>query len=227
MINRRRMRRLQLIKKEEGVSQIVEATIVLPVVMLVVIAMFYAAVFITQRANMQVNLQNALLYYKNQESDTYVETVPVDFSYPVSANIYRDSGYLFPYRFISTDFNRNGYINMFSDFARNMFYQETGDIEVDCKIENYIVYKKIVAVAQKDMRTALNLKMVGGKNSMHLQASASVVITDGDEFIRNTDMVMDILADTEFGHKAAEVMGKISDYYNQFKSAMGVGSEDS
>ena len=50
----------------------VEATIVLPICIVAILAFFYAALFMAQKANLQANLQNALIYYKSQESDTFV-----------------------------------------------------------------------------------------------------------------------------------------------------------
>lgn len=62
---------LKNMKNERGLA-IVEATILFPVCIIIVVAIYYAALFLCQKANLQANLQNTLVYFKNVESDTYV-----------------------------------------------------------------------------------------------------------------------------------------------------------
>lgn len=62
----------QLIKSEIGTA-IIEATMLLPFCILMVIALYYAAIFVCQKANLQANVENTLIYYKNVYSDTYVK----------------------------------------------------------------------------------------------------------------------------------------------------------
>ena len=50
-------------KKEKGYI-FVEAVLVFPVCILIILALYYAAIFMCQRANLQASLQTALTYYK-------------------------------------------------------------------------------------------------------------------------------------------------------------------
>ena len=63
----------KLIEDNRDGYTIVEATFVFPIIILIVLALFYVAIFLCQRAILQSNLQTALLYYKNVESDNYIE----------------------------------------------------------------------------------------------------------------------------------------------------------
>lgn len=86
-------------KNEDGFA-IVEATILLPFCMIIVIALYYAAIFMCQKANLQANLQNTLIYYKNTYSDSYV-TVPYttdENTIAIWESSYSTPEYLFPYR---------------------------------------------------------------------------------------------------------------------------------
>ena len=69
-------------KDEKGYA-FVEAAIVFPIVLLIYIAFLYFAIALCQRANLQANLQNALTYYKNVDSDAYV-TAKANMEYKVS-----------------------------------------------------------------------------------------------------------------------------------------------
>ena len=53
----------KLWKEQDGLA-IVEATILLPFCFIMVIAIYYASIFMCQKANLQANLQTALIYYK-------------------------------------------------------------------------------------------------------------------------------------------------------------------
>lgn len=57
----------QLIKSEKGTA-IVEATMLLPFCILMVLALYYASIFVCQKANLQANVENALIYYKSQSN---------------------------------------------------------------------------------------------------------------------------------------------------------------
>ena len=57
---------------ENGMSSIIEATVVMPVALVMILALYFAAIWMAQKASLQEALQETLIYYKNQESDTYV-----------------------------------------------------------------------------------------------------------------------------------------------------------
>ena len=61
----------KLIKNEKGLA-VVEATLLLPFCFIMIIALYYVAIFMCQKANLQANVQNALIYYKNTDSDNFV-----------------------------------------------------------------------------------------------------------------------------------------------------------
>ena len=48
------------------------------------------------------------------------------------------------------------------------------------------------------------------------------MVSDQDELIRNVDMVIDIVSQTEFGQKVSELIGKCTDLYAEFKEKFKV-----
>ena len=104
----------KLWKEQDGLA-IVEATILLPFCFIMVIAIYYASIFMCQKANLQANLQTALIYYKNAESDNYVEA-KTNMSYSTTdgtigavGSSYGQPSLLFPYRFFGMSFNSRKY----------------------------------------------------------------------------------------------------------------------
>lgn len=228
---------MQKISKSNGESGhvIVEATILIPFCILMVFALYYAALFLCQKASLQASLQNALIYYKNAGSDTYVEasdrmtyrqmgeTVAGD------GSRYGEPSYLFPYRFLfgvgsdSSRFHQGAFASFFRSLYRNMFFDDGSNVVIEAKESNYVVYRTITATATQTVRPAISLEMVGMPGTLTLSASGTVVLSDGDDFIRNVDFAVDIVQNTSLGKKAGELVDKAKGFYDKFKSKFGIG----
>ena len=85
-----------------------------------------------------------------------------------------------------------------------------------------MIYRKITAQATQVVRPAVSFSLLGLDDSMTISAGGQIVISDQDELIRNVDMVIDIVSQTEFGQKVSELIGKCTDLYNEFKEKFGV-----
>lgn len=217
----------KLLKKEDGLA-IVEATMLLPFCIIIIIALFYAAIFMCQRANLQANIQNTLIYYKNIYSDNYIEpTAHMSYSADNTkigkvGTSYTSPEYKFPYRFLIMKFDESGFKNTFHIMCKNMFFDDGSNVTVDVKKSNYIIYKTITATASQTVKPALNLAMVGGSNELNIAATGKVVITDGDDMIRNIDFTVDIVNQTKFGKRVAELVDKADQFYKKFKSKFNI-----
>lgn len=214
-------------KREDGLA-VVEATLLLPFCMIIIIALFYASIFMCQRANLQANLQNTLLYYKNTYSDNDIESVP-HMSYSVGGDKtgkvgsgYTSPNYKFPYRFMSMHFDESDFQNTFHILCKNMFFDDGTNVTLDVKKTNYILYKTITATAKQTVKPALNLAMVGGSNRLEITATGQVVVTDSDDIQRNVDFAVDIVNQTKFGKKAAELVDKAEEFYTKFKEKFNI-----
>ena len=226
---------------ESGLA-IVEAAILIPFCMLMVFALYYAALFMCQKANLQANLQNALIYYKNVGknvgSDTYVEAsdrmayVQADGTVGAVGSSYGETTYLFPYRFFfgmgsdSSRFNKGAFASFFHSMCGNMFFDDGSNVVIEASEKNYVVYRTITATATQTVRPAISLEMVGMPGSLTLTVSGSAVISDGDDFIRNVDFVIDIVEDTALGKKAGELVGKAKGFYYKFKEKFKISEEN-
>ena len=59
-------------------------------------------------------------------------------------------------------------------------------------------------------------------NGYVVTTRGEVVITDGDDMIRNIDFAVDIVNQTKFGKKVAELVGKADQFYKKFKSKFNI-----
>lgn len=216
-----------LIKSEKGTA-IVEATILYPFCIIMVLALYYASIFVCQKANLQANLENALIYYKNVQSDTYVEA-KTNMAYKkengtVAAvgSSYGEVRYEQPYRFIGMKFDKDNFKKFFHSMCGYMFFDNGSNVKVEASSKNYIVYKEIKATATQTVKPAIRLSMVGASDSLTITCTSSVVVTNGDDFIRNVDFAIDMAENTKLGEIAGSFTDKIKSFYQKFKEKFGV-----
>lgn len=215
-------------KKGEKGNAIVEAAVVLPICILVTVALYYAAVFMCQKANLQANVENALIYYKNVDSDTNVEAsdtmayAKADGTVSAVGSSYGTPQYRFPYRFLGMKFDADGFESFFRSMCGTMFFDDGSNVELTTSTKNYVVYKKLTATATQTVKPAISLAMVGVPDSLELSCTSSVVLTDSDDLIRNVDFAVDVVEDTKMGKQAAELVNQAKELYDKFKEKFGV-----
>lgn len=216
-------------KSEQGTAM-VEATLMLPFCMIMIVGVLYAALYLCQKANIQSDLETALLYYKAAESDTYVEA-KTQMEYDgngleaVGSN-YGTARYLNPYRFFFMKFKEGDYRSFFRSICGHMFFDTGDNVSITAQRHNYVFYKTIEATATQTVKPPVNLSWVGGPEKMIIEVTGEIVINDGDDFIRNVDFAIDMLADTEMGRFVQGIGQKAKDIYDKFKEVLHVGDEE-
>ena len=89
-------------------------------------------------------------------------------------------------------------------------YIPAGDLEFDYKITNFVVYKELHVTATRKIKSPVDLSFVGFPTEISVTVTSSSVVLNGDEFVRNIDLVKD----------AAENLG------DMIKSLNDLGSND-
>ena len=221
---------MQRFRKSEQGTAMIEATLMLPFCMIMIIGVLYAALYLCQKANIQANLETALLYYKGAESDTYVEAkTKMDYDGSGLEAVGSNFGtvrYLNPYRFFFMNFKENNYKSFFKSICGHMFFDSGENVTITAQRHNYVFYKSIEATATQTVKPPINLTMVGGPEEMTIEVTGKVVINDGDDFIRNVDFAIDLLADTKVGEIAQNIGQKARDIYGKFKDTLHVGDDE-
>lgn len=221
---------MQTFRKSEQGTAMIEATLMLPFCMIMIVGVLYVALYLCQKANIQSNLETALLYYKAAESDTYVES-KTQMEYngsgleTVGSN-YGTVRYLNPYRFFFMKFKESDYKSFFKSICGHMFFDMGENVKITAKRHNYVFYKTIEATASQTVKPPINLSMVGGPEEMTIEVTGEIVINDGDDFIRNVDFAIDMLADTEMGKFVQGIGQKAKGIYDKFKEVLHVGDEE-
>lgn len=223
--------------KEQG-DTIVEATIVYPLTIFVFFVLLYASLFLCQRANLQANLEDALIYYKNVGTDTYVSVEDKMRFYKegetihAKGNRYEVSGKLNPYRRIGKvlgnalgfeEISSDKFSQFFHSSCGHMFFYTGKNVRVELEsVTDALLYKKITAKATQTLESPINLAIVGATHKMTVVAKATVVVVDGDDMIRDIDFAGDVIKDTKFGAAATDLAGKALNFYEDLKEKLGI-----
>jgi len=223
-------------RDNEAGDIIVEATMIFPIVILSVLALFFASLFMAQKANLQANLQNALIYFKASETDTFVSPLEHvqynrnDGRYGAVGNIYDppgegqvDGARMFPYRFLGMRFNETKFREYFFESCGNMFFYDGTNVTLDVQTTNWVIYKKISATATQTMTIPIDTRIIGIDPDIEISATAEVVVMDGDNFVRSADMVVYMYQKSELKDYIEPIISKGVEFYNKFKEIFGVG----
>lgn len=95
-----------------------------------------------------------------------------------------------------------------------MFFSNNTNMKVKAERSNYIISKKIRASAEVSFTPLISLSK---SRKRTLRASASMVITDGDEIIRTVDMIDDM---TGFSEDIQSALDGVTDIYRKFRDVI-------
>ncbi len=212
----------------------VEATVIMPLVILSVILLLFVAEMMLERALLQASLQNALTYYSSTLSDSFVSVDEKVIFSAGSSEKESDSGRLgkgnhyeepnnplFPYRGVFG--NKKEAFDV--DFKK--FFLSTGtflfkdNLEVSYSYENKFIYEELTATARQSFKLPIDMSLLGAPNTYSIEASAKVVVVDNDNIIDNIDFVVHLINKTKVGDLLKDIGGKVKEGYDKLHEFLG------
>ncbi|MCL2226603.1 MAG: pilus assembly protein [Oscillospiraceae bacterium] len=180
-----------MIKNEKG-QAFVEAAILFPIMIMIFAALVLLSIYLPTRAALQRATQHAATSLATVESDTW---------------IFFDEGIMSHYWETNKGNLDNVYVALLSGIedvqvqelgekivieieGRNLS-SKLGTLDVECFVNDRIVYREIVVNAVRELPMPVDLSFVGFPNSIHIAVSATAVAQNGDEFLRSMDMAVD------------------------------------
>lgn len=215
------------IRNQNG-AVIVEASIVIPV-------MFFVLFFIIFIGNMyyeQAKVDEIVLTYATKGAKYVADPslYDIDNGHPVSKNV--DNTDIEPYRYIfgsisegtiskiedkiseqvKTKINENSLV-LFSNGETR--YVGTDNKKV-ATFKNYVVYSTFVV--QVNYEVKFPIRFLGSKDPtvIKLSSRAEVAVSDAPEFIRNVDMVVDLMEGTKASETIKSIFEKIDGFVDKF-----------
>lgn len=215
------------IKNENGLV-IVEAAIVFPV-------MFFVLFFIIFIGNMyyeQAKIDNIVLTYATKGSQYVAD--PSLYSMDHGGNVPTDVNGLDiePYRYIigsisngtvseienklseqvKSEINNGGLI-LFGNSKTNVVGTDNSKIAT---FNNYVVYSTFVVQVNYEVKFPIRFLGDTSPTIAKLSSRAEVAVNDAPEFIRNVDMVVDLLDGTKTSDNIKGIFDKINDFIKKF-----------
>lgn len=194
--------------KERSGSAVVEATILLPIIIMTFIVMFLLSVYLPSRAVLQRATQHAA---------TGIATAKSDSTFHFTAGNYQETtSYDNVYAALFAKIDTGAAEAAVKDYCRKAVILNGDDIEVDCGVTNYVIYKEVYVTATQSIKSPIKLSFLGLSDTINLTVTSMAVVQNGDEFVRTMDIAADFtnyLAD-KAGIDLSAAMQKVHDVMN-------------
>ncbi len=227
------MRAIKKVIDDEYAGVIVEATIILPIVLMMFFALILLSMYLPTRAVLQRATQQAAIAIAVDKSDTWVT---YDYGYDYNS---KNHQIINPYRWIGSKSELpNVYksaINSFvggydagnkayrivSSIERQSFSIKAGYLDVSCYMDNKVIYQELIVKATRTIPLPIDLSYIGFPNEIPITVTSVSVVQNGDEFVRNIDIAVDIAREVDKKYKISECFSKVTDLGKKFGSALG------
>lgn len=208
---------------ESGAVAIVEASFVFPIMFIILFFLIYMGNAFYVKAQVEAVVEKYAVEGSNYCADPILETIKQTGNVPSLSSLKTE-----PYRYIfggmsSIESKICGEVEGeitggAASFFKNMKPQLVGSTANIAQFNNYVVYSTFSVEVK--YRVCFPIKFFGSDKLTVLNVSsrAEVPVNDTSEFIRNTDMVIDVFHGTKIGQKISDVFGKINEFLSSFAS---------
>ena len=211
---------------------VVEAAFVFPVMFMVFFALVMLSFYLPQRAMLQRATQFAATAVATEMGDTWIYYDANNYSYgrysDYRALTHGKGGvYVTLFKSVFGSDNDAETIMRSLDEKENLPVISNGDLIVECKLVNYVVYKEVVVTATRSIPVPVNFSIIGFPNApktIDLVVTSKAVVTNGDEFIRNVDLAVDFVywAGDKLGIDLDGIFSKISEAGSKISGFFGI-----
>ncbi len=213
------MKRLRALIADTRGDAAVEAAFLFPIIIMICAALVLLSVYLPLRAAMQRSTQFAATAIATERSDTWLRFDPDTLSYHwlesrrELGNVYGSLiGAFIGNNRDDEDNARQAVINM----EKKNIVKPKDDLTVEYGVVNYIIYKEIVVSATRTIPLPVNLTFVGMPEEMRLSVTSTAVVVNGDEFIRNMDLAVDVMDALFNVREIFSGLGRICDKFYDF-----------
>lgn len=217
---------MNTLKNQKG-DVVVEAAVIFPAAILMVIILLYLSIILFQKANLQAGLETALTYYKSTVTDMYVSAQKAavyeakDGTTSADGNTYNATTPINPYDELFGNLhklNETDFTAFFNSVAGNMLFP--GEVEITFNYKNYVIYKELEASAVQTIELPIDFSFIGLDNKYTITANAKNAVSDHDDMIRNTDYAVALLKKNELGEAAFNIADKVRELYEKFSKLL-------
>lgn len=207
--------------KDESAGAMVEHVIVLPLVFVVIIFIIVSAFLMHDRSTIESAARRGVTYAAHCVADpSYASLVgqsgDLDFSKSLGDMDFNSIGSnIKPYRYLTGGASVQNVVEtevkkIVNKTRINWLPQDS--IKVTCKQENKIIYQNVTVGVTASYHLPKWFELFGLESEYKIETQAKLAAVDPDEFIRNADLVVDLITqiDNATGGHIGKAMDKIS-----------------
>lgn len=209
------------IKQDSGAVQIVEAAFVFPVMFLILFFLIYMGNAHFIKAQIESVVETQAIRGAAFCADPILQSIRENDRVPdlkdLEVQPYR---YLFGGMNDVEDFIGEEVVKEITGQTQSAFSNMSPNLKTHkddiAKFHNYLVYSTFSVEVKYQIE--LPIRFLGAETPpiLTIQTRAEVPVSDTAEFIRNTDMVIDLFVDTKLGQGISQAFGKINDFITNF-----------
>lgn len=221
------MKRLRgILADDSGAVQVIEASLIFPIVFLVVGFLIYLGSYTLQRISMYNHAQKIAVITSRELSFPGYEVLGAekssnaDFNWtegtkPSKANIESIMNQRRPYRYLISEKPRSEEMQKaLTDMVNRVSYISKSDVSCKVSSKKKIMNTYIVVEVTKPVKMPVVMELLGIKDVLDINVKATAIVTDTSEFIRNVDTAYDLTNEIferfGFNDKIESCMSKIN-----------------
>lgn len=216
------MKKLRTIKEDTRGDAAVEAAFLFPIIILILAALVLLSLYLPLRAAMQRSTQFAATAIATERSDAWLRFDPDTMTYGWLTDREQLGSVYGSLIGALTGNNRNDAKNAETaviNMEKKNIVQPESTLKVEYGVVNYIIYKEIVVTATRTIPLPISLSLFGIPDSVDLVVTSTAVVVNGDEFIRNMDLAVDVM-DELFGIR--DIFSKLGAVCDKFNNFLGI-----
>lgn len=208
-------------------SAVIEATILFPMMIMILCGLVLLSTYLPTRSRLQQATQFAATAIATEKSDTWLYYDEDTMKYT-----WAGSKSELPNVYVSfiQGITGNGKNDQFTaEKVVETFLDEgaikiAGELDVDCTMRNFIIYKEISVTATKHIPLPLDLSFIGFPEELTITVTSTAVVQDGDEFVRSMDIAGDFFnyLDEKYHITSNAVFTKIKEAGSKINQFLGI-----
>jgi len=177
--------------KDTGGDAIVEAAILFPIIFMIFGGLVLLAMYLPVRSSLQRATQQAVTAIATEKSDSWL-------TYDANALQFKKESsqqnvYAAVFQSFFTNADREKMRQIVINMENKSIVKTPGTVTIECSAVNFIIYKELTVTATRAMPMPVNLSFVGFPTHLKITASSTAVVSDADGFIRDVDMINDVI----------------------------------
>lgn len=210
--------------RETGAVQIVEAAFVFPIMFIILFFLIYMGNAFFVKAQVEGVVESRAIEGASYCADPMLQTIKDNNGVVPSLDKIKTE----PYRYIFGGMDsveskiatriQNDIEGNSTSFFNNMKPKLKTARSNIAKFNNYVVYSTFSVEVKYELKFPIKFLGADSPTVMTINSRAEVPVSDTAEFIRNTDMVVDLFYGTKIGQSISDVFGKINGFISSFSS---------